>query len=175
MNPIEAAVAPLKTDAIARAEKDARDLIARRLKLLEEAGWDVNVVAPYPTSMMDRARYVEAKRRHEAFCAITEDNNPRGARGWRGPDFRKPAPERIERFVEEAKRFAGQQYDAFVLKLTAKIGACDSATLEGNHVWGHSILTVAKGETAERWKTQQIVNCSVHGLLFNQWPTRKVK
>ena len=80
-----------------------------------------------------------------------------------------------ERFVQSAMEMAAAQYDAFVDQAGGKIGKCDAASLAGSHVWGHSILTVAKGETVERWKTQQIVNQSVLGTVFNQWPTRKLK
>jgi hypothetical protein len=34
---------------------------------------------------------------------------------------------------------------------------------------------VTKGGTVERWKTQQIVNVSRLGKLFNQWPTRQLQ
>ena len=47
-NPIETVVLPLKVDAVERAEKEAKAVIARVEKGLEEAGWDLNVAAPYP-------------------------------------------------------------------------------------------------------------------------------
>jgi hypothetical protein len=50
------------------------------------------------------------------------------------------------------------------------------ASITGTHIWGHSVLTVTlPNGTVERWKTQQIVNQSKLGLLFNQWPSRKMK
>ena len=43
-------------------------------------------------------------------------------------------------------------------------------------MWGYSVLTVTKEDgSVERWKTQQIMNISVLGLLFAQWPSRKMK
>ena len=62
----------------------------------------------------------------------------------------------------------------YVAKLTEKVGACDAAAVTGE-LWQESLLVVRKGETVERWKTQQILNFSVYGKAFNQWPTRKVK
>ena len=82
---------------------------------------------------------------------------------------------REAKFVDDTMRDAAAQYDAFIAKLIRKIGDFDSATLTGSHVWGYSILTVTKGAATERWGTRQIVNQSVLGKLFNQWPSRKIK
>jgi hypothetical protein len=68
------------------------------------------------------------------------------------------------------------QYTAFIQKLEGKVGAHTAAALDGSHVWGFSILTVTKADgTVEKWKTEQIINVSVLGKVFNQWPSRKVK
>ena len=178
-NPIEAAVMPLKADAVARARKDAHDLIARRLKALEEAGWDLEKAAPYPNGRIHGNReYKTMMRWRDALEAVSRDaetRDPYRSRRPGEPHIVEPAPAKMDRFVETAEKMAADQYDLFVMKLIGKVGACDAAELSGSHVWGYSILTVTKGDAVERWKTQQIVNCSVHGLLFNQWPTRKVK
>lgn len=61
-------------------------------------------------------------------------------------------------------------------KLIGKIGPVTSATIKGNHVWGHSVLTITNPDAVvEHWKTRQIVNVSKLGKLFNQWPTRKTE
>lgn len=49
-NPIEAAVAPLKADAIIRAEQEARKRIELVRTELEAAGNDLQICAPYPRS-----------------------------------------------------------------------------------------------------------------------------
>lgn len=180
MNHIEAAVLPLKTDAVERAEKEARHYIARVADILAQHDWDLNAAAPYPsyhqTKTMTRLEIEVAKGRHNSFSMLTTYADGHRYHGMPNrPNYRKMDEAACERFVQNSKAEAAAQYDLFVAKLVKKIGACDSATLEGNHVWGHSILTVTKGETVERWKTQQIVNTSVLGKLFNQWPTRKVK
>jgi hypothetical protein len=181
MNPIEAAVAPLKDQAIARAEQDASAIVARRLKALEEAGWDLDVAAPYPNSRKHGDReYKTMLRYRESLESVSRtyidpEASPYHYRRRGEPLIVEADLAKIDRFIELSKKMAADQYILFVMKLCKKIGDCDSAALEGSHVWGHSILTVAKGDKIERWKTQQIVNCSVHGLLFNQWPTRKVK
>lgn len=177
MNPIEAAVAPLKIDAIARAEQEARNLVAHHARRLAECDGNAEILAPRPDSRTDgRERYREKDRRRALLDSLTTLQNYDVVKyDWRAPEIRKIDDAKVEAFVEQAKRFAGQQYDAFVAKLVAKIGEVDDAVLNGNHVWSHSILTVRKGETLEHWKTQQIVNVSKLGTLFNQWPTRKVK
>lgn len=175
MNPIETAVSPLKVEAVARAEKECRAMVQRMTETLEGAGWDLNVVAPYPNSRtMDRKAYLQAKARRNSFHAITRSIKPTLRPGE--PYIVELFPAAVERFVESCKADAAAQYDAFVAKLSRKIGECLDATLSGNHVWGYSVLTVEKADgSVERWQTQQIVNCSSLGKLFNQWPSRKLK
>lgn len=177
MNPIEAAVAPLKTDAIARAEQEARNLVAHQTRRLAECEGNIDTLAPYPNSRTDdRERYAEKKRRRLLIEALTTLQNYDSVKyDPRAPRIVAIDDAKVEAFVEQAKRMAGEQYDAFVAKLTAKIGDVDDAALNGNHVWDSSVLSVRKGMTLEHWKTQQIVNVSKLGTLFNQWPTRKVK
>jgi Asp-tRNA(Asn)/Glu-tRNA(Gln) amidotransferase A subunit family amidase len=173
-NAIEAAVAPLKNDAIARAEQEATALIERLAEKLAANDWNVDLVAPQPNSMRDgRETYLRKQAQRRLYSSLFE--SVKCSRSMRDPFEVKRNPEREARFIDGAKVDAAAQYDAFVAKLTQKIGECDSAVLSGNHVWGQSILTVTKGESSERWKTQMIVNVSKLGKLFNQWPTRKVK
>lgn len=176
-NPIETAVAPIKAHAVERAEKDARAMVERIMAKLAECGWDAHLAAPFPSSRGSKADYVSGKAKYELFRFLTAQDPAHR------PDYRLNSPEmrvrddaKVERFIEEAKEMAALQYDAFVAKLVAKIGDTTAATLNGSHVWGHSILTVTlPNGTVERWKTQQIVNVSKLHKLFNQWPTRKVK
>jgi hypothetical protein len=82
----------------------------------------------------------------------------------------------VERFITRAKEDAAAQYDSYVQKLIGKIGEVTAASLDGDHVWGFSYLTVTlPNGKKEVWKTQMIVNISKLGKLFNQFPTRKMK
>lgn len=174
MNPIETAILPIKTDAVESARRIALEVIARRIEKLEAAGWNLDVVAPRPDSFnMSRKNYLAAKAVQNAYRSIT--THAQSSRRFNEPEIRARSPEAEERFVNMMMEGAAIQYDKFVFKLVKKIGDCDSAEIEGNHVWGHSILTVRKGENVERWKTQQIVNYSSLGNPFNQWPSRKIK
>ena len=173
MSPVEAAVAPLKEQAKARAEKEATALVLRVWEKLAEAGWDLNKAAPYPrSSHMSRIEYKQKVSRYHLFCSLIDTVS---SRSMCDPHIVKSSPAKEAVFIEKAVEMAAAQYDAFVAKLVGKIGPCDAASLNGSHVWGYSLLTVTKGETVECWKTQQIVNQSVLGTLFNQWPTRKLK
>lgn len=174
-HPVALAVAPLREAAIDRARQEAAKVIARVLSDLEAASWDLNVVAPYPNSWnMGRAEYMVAKGRRSLYETITR---------WTTPTHRPGTPllvrrdvETEERFIRNAMEDAAAQYDAFVAKLVRKVGDCVSANLAGSHVWGYSILSVVlPGGATQRWKTQQIVNVSKLGKLFNQWPSRIVR
>lgn len=177
-NPIVAAVAPLKEDAIKRAEEEANKLIVHITKVLAEHDNDLEKAAPYPKSCgpeyRSREDYMLKLSKHKLYGSVVKHRQ--GSRRIYEPDFVDVYQPYVDKFVDQAKKDAAFQYDAFVVKLVKKIGDTTEATLSGNHVWGFSILhvTLADG-TKQNWKTQQIVNVSKLGKLFNQWPTRKQK
>lgn len=170
------AVLPLRDVAMQRARDDARARIERMNVKLEEAGMDAKIVAPYPNaSRMSRNDYLAAKARYSAYRSF--NRSVKGSLRLDEPELRTaPIAEAVEKLVESAAEMAAASYDAFAAKLLAKVGEHTEATLEGNHVWGWSFLTVktAAGEV-QIWKTQQIGNISKLGLAFPQWPSRKVK
>ncbi len=175
-NPIAAAVLPLKEDAMKRAEEYAREIVAKVREDLKAAGNDLIVCAPYPSGNQSRASYFMMESRYRLFASLCV---------WRKssymmhePHFADVDSNRVAKFIKEARENAAFQYEAFILKLIAKIGPVYSAKLSGNHVWSFSFLTVEKAsgiQTTEIWKTQQIINVSKLGKVFAQWPTRKVK
>jgi hypothetical protein len=172
---IAEAVEPLRSAAMDRAEQFARNYAGRLLADLEAAGWDANVSAPYPNaSRLGRNDYLAAKLKYEIVRRLTRSANER-SRSPRDTDLRAADPERLERFVQEAREDADAQYSAFIAKLEGKIGAHSDAVLSGNHVWDYSFLTVETPAGRQTWKTQQILNVSKLGKVFNQWPTRQVK
>lgn len=85
----------------------------------------------------------------------------------------------IDRAVEVARNDAVREsqtsFDSYVGKLAGKIGkVVVSATLCGDP-WTGSILTVTDSNgVTEKWATRIIINVSIHGKLFNQFPTRKL-
>lgn len=178
-NPIEKAVAPLKKDAMDRAEQEAKAEIEQVRKELEEHGWDINKAAPYPRSFSSYGvNYHMERAKHNRFHALTKEDPAKGYQSNNGvrPLFVVMDDERGQRYVAQRRQWAGEDYDAFVAKLVKKIGEVKKAKLHGNHVWSYSTLIVTKADgTVEAWKTQQIMNFSKLGKPFNQWPTRQMK
>lgn len=173
--PIRDAVLPLLTDAQYRAEGFARSIVERFETELMAADWDANIVAPYPSNTrVSRSEWQRARERYALLRRLTEW--VASSRHPSDPEIVVFNQERVERFISEARENAAAQYELFIRKLETKVGEHVAATLEGNHVWGYSLLHVTKGDgTTETWKTQQIVNVSKLSKVFNQWPTRKVK
>lgn len=174
-NPIVQVILPLKKDAAERAEQYAKLRVSVLRDKLKANNWDADKVAPYPKGFGYNWVQVEEYQ----FChAVTEWDMTKqpGGRNMHDPCTVKMNSHKVKKFVEKFIKQAEAQYDLFVLKLTEKIGKTKTASLEGNHVWLSSVLTVvlANGET-QKWFTQQIYNVSKLGLQFPQWPTRKMK
>lgn len=175
--PVGAALHTQKTEAIKAAAIDAATTIGSIQLRLEQAGWDINAVAPHAGSVWDHDYREKRARRNfvESLTADVKDGYHRYAKGE--PRIVRMSDEGIERFIRHAEEDAALQYDAFICKMVRKIGeGAVDAEIEGNHIWSWSILVVTLADgTTERWKTQQIWNTSIHGLRFPQWPSRKLK
>ena len=73
--------------------------------------------------------------------------------------------------------------ESFVIKMTKKLNDSNGGKREGsmeftctNNPWNHrQILIMYTVASKQLWNTQCIINCSVLGKLFNQWPTRLAK
>lgn len=171
--PIANAVAPLKQQAADRAELAVTEQIERTLAALAAVGNDMDVFAPLPRGTMDRASYKQAAALRSFVSSITVGT--KACRMPRDPNLRTTNPEGIARVVAQARGEAEAGFDAYVAKLEQKVGEHSAAALHGSSVWGHSVLDVQTPAGAQRWVTKQILNVSVLGKLFNQWPTRLAK
>jgi hypothetical protein len=171
-NPIEAAVRPLKKDAMRRATEYAIGVVANVEKRLLASNNDLEIAAPYPQAWHgSRAEYFVTLATYNLFRRLTTSRA--SSRGMHDPNYADMNTQGIEAFVKDAREDAAFQYEAYIAKLNKKIGPVTAASLEGNHVWGFSILTVTKANGGtERWKTQTIINQSKLGKVFNQFPTR---
>jgi hypothetical protein len=171
-NPIYAAIAPQKAETVARAQAYTREqLVAFAAKF--PAGADFKALAPRPDSFRTgREQY----NRMMAYRSLAQRVVEVKHGGW--PGYAETVigvdAEGIDKLVEEAGEEAAASFDAYVAKLTAKVGECDEAAVCGD-LWHFSTLTVRKGDATESWHTQQILNFSVYGKAFNQWPTRKMQ
>jgi hypothetical protein len=173
--PVGKAVHPLKVEAVKEAREHALKIIYAVARDLAEHDWDREKAAPYPDSrVVSREEYKQRLAKYSRYRRLTSGLGP--TRGMNDPDPCEMDEEGMSAFIISHEEQAAFQYDMFIVKLVAKIGPCISATLEGNHVWSHSILVVEKeGGVIERWKTQQITNVSKLGLYFPQWPSRLMK
>lgn len=175
MNPIEAAVAPLKTEAIQRAEQYATNEVRHMEEALKAVDYCLDVVAPRPESTAGRFKYLSMHAIRQAYQSITKRDPARVNYMPHSPHYVLVDAKGVAKFVADAKENAAFQYDAFVAKLNRKIGPAISAQLEGNHVWSFSILHVVTEAGEQRWKTHMILNQSKYGKIFNQFPTRLMK
>lgn len=176
--PVGKALHPRKVDAIESATKFATDRITKALEKLAAAGWDLNVLAPYPDSRREsRESYIAKRDLHNFYSMLTEQDPAHRNYQMHGPNIRRRSETGEARLINMAKQGAAFQYDKFICKMVGKIGeGATEATIEGNHVWGNSILTVTMANgTAQRWHTQQIWNVSCLGKDFPQWPSRLMK
>lgn len=176
-HPVGKAVEPLLKDAVQAAEQDAKAYVERMLPLLEAVGGDINKLAPYPKGNVSQEEYKKAMSKRTFFTIVTKPKEGEPCSYHpNAPQYREPCAEGVAHFIDQDKKAAAFNYEDFQFKLVKKVGDCLTAALDGNHVWDFSILTVKKeGGVVEKWKTQSIVNRSVYGKFFNQYPSRVVK
>lgn len=174
--PVGAALHTDKEIAVRHAAVEAEKVIERVRKDLEAHGWDRNAAAPYPWRQHGFAADT-ARNKSNLYSSLTKaaTDGYQSSRMNNEPYIVVMDEAGCARFTEQNERSAAMYYDAFIVKMVAKVGECDGATIEGSHVWSFSILTVTKGATVERWKTQQITNYSKLGLAYPQWPSRIIK
>lgn len=173
LEPVGAAIYPLKADAVKAAGEHAQQIVDRVAKELEAAG---GVLPEYPSRRtMSEHEYNRAESKYRLWSALTS---------WDAATYRPNEvktghmnPKGVQRFIDNAQDMAAAQYDEFVCKLVRKIGDdAVAATLEGSHVWSYSILHVTMADgSVQNWKTQQITNFTKYGDAYPQWPSRPVK
>lgn len=184
-NPIFAAVQPLKVAAIKEAVDWAKEEIKEVKDDLVVHGGDINKAAPRLQfgKVLER-EYEAANGKRNRYEDLTEDKDKKTYRGYydEGPRFVRMSTKKMDRKIHIAERMASHQFEAYVFKLTVKIGPTISAELvvdpneQGRSLWSHSILTVVtKAGLTQVWYTKMIVNRSVYGKIFFQWPTRLKK
>lgn len=170
-NAIAIAVQPIKQASIDAAVEATREVIARIKAKLEAADWDLNVAFPRPSHNTSRATYMAQRAAHDyARCLVSPVHCSRRPSE---PFLVTWSEEGVARAIDTAAKDAACQYEAYVCKLVKKVGECDAAKMGFNGgVWFDSDLVVTKGDAKEVWNTKCIINRSVHGKVFNQFPTR---
>lgn len=150
---------------------------------LSQHGWDLEAAAPYPLRDANRwDRLAQLNLRGELARFTVQDKNRVNADQCK-TDYRRRRSDLAEFIKSEAERIGGFNFDSFVCKLTRKIEAAakaegtdkpviNIAVLKGV-LWDGCTLTVALNGGTQTWVTKCIINRSVLGKLFNQWPTRR--
>lgn len=180
-----------RVGAMDEAEASIVQVLMNAYRALAEADWNLDVVAPRPNSLkMGRTEYMAANHKRAFYSSITTNDNERNnaetramrARGeavgyGNTPNFVRYTEMCVTSMIQRARQDASASFDAFVAKLAQKNGAgVVSATVDRASVWNDSILTATFEDGSKKvWHTKTIINCSVYGKLFNQWPSREVR
>jgi hypothetical protein len=179
---------------VARAEEIYMAGLRRMRENLAAAGMDLNKVAPSPKSTMGRKEYRMALALHHRYTAsfVTmpecQHQNVMGMLNGKIPWLVVEKPDAEAKVRAAARSDAKSCFDSFLYKLAGKIteakGPNDyiwGATLQGV-IWDGCTLTVTRSlRTGTQFDplpdfvftTRCIINQSVYGKLFNQWPTRR--
>jgi len=170
-NAIAIAVQPIKQSSIDAAVEATNEVIAAYKAKLEAANWDLNVAFPRPSINTSRATYMAQKARHDFASSLVRSTV--SCRRRNEPNLVEWCEAGVARAIKNAADDAAFQYEAYIVKLIKKVGVCDSAVMGYmNGVWYDSNLVVIKGDSKEVWNTKCIVNRSIYGKVFNQFPTR---
>ena len=188
---IKAAIEPMRQAAIEYSKGRAAAEVESAIRALDKTDWDLTPIVNQRLRFV-RGNVGEYQRRQIAgqmFKAITAqdvkriNDLPSAVKRIRDysivPDYRLRDEDREEHFIEMSAKDAEQSFDAYAAKMVGKIGedvmAAELKCGSGN-VWTRSTLIVTRKDgSVEKWNTSMIVNFSVHGKMFNQFPTRKAK
>lgn len=170
---LKAATADIRADYVARyTELEMATLVRDRAGLVA-MGMDASVYAPYPTGRMAKDAYLQAESKYRRVRFSF-----RGVKGYRCMNEPEIVVEREDaepRRRAAAKAEADAQVDSYLFKMAAKIGKDIASASTNGCIWDFATLKVVCVDGEEQtWKTNCILNQSVYGKLFNQWPTRRV-
>jgi len=156
------------------ARKRAKEFVDARLDVLKKNDWDLNKVAPQPSSRMSTTEYKTAQARRDVYRSITKSKESSIRMGQ--PDIREPNQTMINHYIEMNAKGAEDAYKSFMEKMIQKIGKpVIDAKMAGN-IWTNATLTVTTDDGEQQvWSTQMILNFSKYQKMFNQFPSRRKK
>lgn len=170
---LKAATALIRAEYVARYTDLQLAALVRDRAGLAAVGMDADIYAPYPNGRMGKSEYRQAEAKYRRVRRYFQ--GVKGCRGFHEPEIVVENPEAEVRLRQIAKQDADALVDSYLHKLAGKIGKeISSATTNGN-IWDYAtlVVTCCDGEV-QTWRTNCILNQSVYGKLFNQWPTRRV-
>jgi len=175
---VVAAHAARKVEVAAEKARKAvkRDAVAARKAEAGKLGVDLRKIDPQATEATYRLiRDTLVKAGFVSVLAATVferllDSAAKAGRSFVETQLRAQATQMAE---DDVFGFAGKlagkvDRDAAGVKVAAVAVAARGSLWTGSTL----IATLVDG-TTQRWHTQCILNVSCHGLLFNQWPTRR--
>lgn len=176
MNLIANAVQPLKKASVDAAIGRTIAFHKSIIEKLIQHGFNIDVAYPRPSHNMSRSTYQAA---YDLRCAV-ESIVDFEKTTYRLDEIRivKVSADKIIYELEQATLDAEASFDAYVEKLTEKVGSgvIDAHMEYVKGLWSNSNLTIYKADgIKEVWNTKCIVNRSKLGRFFNQFPTRKLK
>jgi len=170
---LKAATENIRAAYVARYTELQLATLVRDRAGLAAVGMDAEIYAPYPNGRMGKTEYRQAEAKYRrvrsSFKCITS------CRGFHQPEIMVEKEDAEPRLRAHAKQEADALVDSYLYKMAGKIGKEITAAETNGNIWDYATLTVtcADGEV-QTWRTNCILNQSVYGKLFNQWPTRRV-
>lgn len=169
---LKAATALIRAEYVARyTELQLAGLNVIRTGLAA-VGMDAGIYAPYPNGRMGKTEYRQVLAKYSRVRRYFQ--GVKGCRSSHEPEIVVEKPDVEAKLRLAAKQEADALVDSYLHKLAGKIGKeISSATTNGN-IWDYAtlVVTCCDGEV-QTWRTNCILNQSVYGKLFNQWPTRR--
>lgn len=156
------------------AKKAATERVDMLLRSLEKANWDINTLLPTRGYSKNTRVGYEIFLSGNIYRGLT---SPVGkADAWGKPEIRMRSKPAEEKFIKNAVDGAAASYDEFVAKMVEKIGKPVVTSSFTGDPWTGSTLRVRCSDGEEQvWNTRMIVNYSVYGKAFNQFPSRRQK
>jgi hypothetical protein len=183
---IKTAIEPMRSAASELATQQSIEQIERLTSALEANDWNITEIV---NKRFRNASFGKRKEVAAPFKMITAIDDARmedvpytirsrvqymNVR----PDFRVRDDHMEMAFIRQAQKDAESSFDAYAAKMVSKVGddVVDAKLECKGNAWVRSTLVVTRKDgSIERWNTTMIVNFSVHGKAFNQFPTRKAK
>lgn len=150
----------------ARAAKMATAQVDQAMLTLKEADWSLDKAAPLPDQSARNEVHMQVNEKRAFLINLTDGKG----------DKRTESESRREIYVKRAEENAHTAYMAWVAKMIDKIGkTVEKATMDGSP-WTGSTLSVTTHDGEEQvWDNKMIINQSKYQVLFNQFPSRRIK
>lgn len=158
------------------ARKEAQKFIDARIEALKKAGWDLNKVAPMPSTGYGSEAYKTAQAKRAVYMSITKAKDDYSYPKRGEPDIRELNQAMVDHYIKQNVQAAEDDYRAFMQKMIEKIGKpVVNAKMTGS-IWTNAVLTVETNDGEEQvWNTQMIINYSKYQRAYNQFPSRRKK